>query len=1050
MGADVSRVRFDPVRDLAGVVMQQGRVLLDGDWNELVAIVERRLRAGAADLGSTGPVPGIAGTAVVPATTPDGFRLDATAGAITIGRGRMYVDGLLAENHGTGPAELDAVLAEPRRQNATPYLQQPYWPTPAVLPATGTHLAYLDVWSREVTHLEDPGLVEPAVGVDTTARSQTVWQVRVHLPATPGLTCTTPDADIPGWLDVIRPSDGRLTTDTVPVAPDDDPCELPPTGGYRGLENQTYRVEVHTGGPAGTATFKWATENASVASPVLEVMAANRVRPASLGRDDVLSFKTGDWVEILDDHYELDRRPGVMRKITVDADAGTMTLHAALPADLQLTLAQAAERHLRVRRWSQKGQIKSAAGADLDNLDASGSPGVIQVPAAAVAIVLEHGVTVVLQAPGGRFRPGDHWVFAARTNDNSVEQLVEAPPLGVHHHYARLAVVTFPGTEIDCRTAWPPPAGEGGCGDCSVCVTPESHASGALTIQDAVDLVVPTGGTVCLAVGLYALRDRGVRITGANGLRLHGQGSRTVLLASADAVHVEGSAFVTLEDFAVVSASGQPAIRLDGSLAATVQRLEVLAAGAAPTPGADQTPAVGVELSGVVLRALVRENVVVAPVGIAAGPDGALLGALDVAGNILVCNGAGVSLGGTVAHVLGNTVRDNTVLVPGEVGIRATGRVGPGSSLTVESNAALVGGQGIEVGPTGAIVRNNVVTGLPGSELKPSDGIRVSTGLGDGSGTVWISGNEVRDIGGAGISVTVPVRDLAARDNLVERARAGIVMGEQGRAETAAFTANVVRDIGRRATDNPAGTAGIQVVGVGRAEVGSNDVSGVGIAPNADDSSGIRVLAADDLRITHNTVTLVGPVQHKSLLRGIEVAGPVGQALVQGNTSRRRVGPIDEGPRVPWTGLSIGDRPNEGEPQEKASGDYVTVVTRRTFLIGRRVAFVEEAKPTLVTVDANNLTGGGEAPAALVASTTEAVVTGNQFQQRDDSRAAALELHAGTAIVSANRGRGGKPTMVLDVPVNRLAVLGNLTTNGINVPGPGLGPPWAALNPSGI
>ena len=29
MGADFSRVRFDPLRDFAGVVLQQGRLLLD-------------------------------------------------------------------------------------------------------------------------------------------------------------------------------------------------------------------------------------------------------------------------------------------------------------------------------------------------------------------------------------------------------------------------------------------------------------------------------------------------------------------------------------------------------------------------------------------------------------------------------------------------------------------------------------------------------------------------------------------------------------------------------------------------------------------------------------------------------------------------------------------------------------------------------------------------------------------------------------------------------------------------------------------------------------
>ena len=42
MSGDYSRVRFDPKNDFSGVLMQQGRVQLDADWNELVALLDRR------------------------------------------------------------------------------------------------------------------------------------------------------------------------------------------------------------------------------------------------------------------------------------------------------------------------------------------------------------------------------------------------------------------------------------------------------------------------------------------------------------------------------------------------------------------------------------------------------------------------------------------------------------------------------------------------------------------------------------------------------------------------------------------------------------------------------------------------------------------------------------------------------------------------------------------------------------------------------------------------------------------------------------------------
>ena len=43
MSGDYSKHRFDPNRDYSGVLMQQGRVQLDADWNEQVEIQDRRL-----------------------------------------------------------------------------------------------------------------------------------------------------------------------------------------------------------------------------------------------------------------------------------------------------------------------------------------------------------------------------------------------------------------------------------------------------------------------------------------------------------------------------------------------------------------------------------------------------------------------------------------------------------------------------------------------------------------------------------------------------------------------------------------------------------------------------------------------------------------------------------------------------------------------------------------------------------------------------------------------------------------------------------------------
>ncbi len=204
MSFDLSRIRFDARRDFLGVIMQQGRVQLDADWNEWVAQLGRRLQAGTLDTF---------GGSVVPRTTPDGFLIQATGGGFTIGRGRIYVDGLLAENHGDGDAGWDDRLAEPTGSTAVDYAAQPYYPDPPALPAEGRHLVYVDVWQRDLTAVQAPDLIEQAVGVDTTGRRQTVWQVKL-LPDIGNAGCSSADEDVPGWAAITAPSPARLSTTT--------------------------------------------------------------------------------------------------------------------------------------------------------------------------------------------------------------------------------------------------------------------------------------------------------------------------------------------------------------------------------------------------------------------------------------------------------------------------------------------------------------------------------------------------------------------------------------------------------------------------------------------------------------------------------------------------------------------------------------------------------------------------------------------------------------------------------------------------------------------
>jgi hypothetical protein len=360
---DISRASFRPRKNFLGVVMQQGRVQLDSDWNEWQTQYSRRIQAGTLDA---------IGQAVYPASTPNAFKItsgtNANGNTLYIGAGRYYVDGLLAENHGPeAEAAWDDALAEMSGAPAfatttaqTDYTQQPYLPN-ATLPVAGqVCVAYLDVWQRDVTYLEDPNLIDAAVNIDTTGRLQTVWQVKLLNLGSPSSIpdCST---DIPAFDALSAPPTGRLTSGLVPNATS-GPCCLAPNTGYTGQENQLYRVEIHVAGtpspppaggytfplPAGTPSFKWSRDNGFVQTSVSAIStvttssgSVSQLTVASLGRDQVLGFAVNDWIEITDDAYELYNQAGEIYQITgVIAATNTITLSGTVSAHFPLTGGQ--------------------------------------------------------------------------------------------------------------------------------------------------------------------------------------------------------------------------------------------------------------------------------------------------------------------------------------------------------------------------------------------------------------------------------------------------------------------------------------------------------------------------------------------------------------------------------------------------------------------------------------------------------------------------------------------------------------------------------------
>jgi len=1040
MGADVSRVRMDPLRDHSGVGLQQGRLLLDGDFNEQVAIVDRRLRALAVD----------AGAPVISALTPDAFKIFLSGGEVTIGRGRMYVDGLLAENHGDPEQpDFDPVLAEPTRQGSVAFDAQPYGPTPEGLPDSGSpdsagpHLVFLDVWQRELTQLNAPDLVEPAVGVDTTTRTQVVWQVRILPDVGESATC---DGPVEGWADLVAPSGARLTTDTVPVDPADDACELPPTGGFRGLENHAYRVELHD-----ATHFKWSRDNASVGSAVVEVLSGTELRLATLGRDNVLRIAEDDWVEILDDRREFAQLPGDIRQVSVDDATNTITVSPALSADLIPSGSgedTAALRHLRVVKWDS---------------------GLVDVPPAGTAAVLEHGITVEFSGDPGR--PGDHWIFAARSG-LPIEKLVDAAPLGIHHHYARLALITFPDSAIDCRPSEPP--AEGGCG-CEICVTPEGHAKGTRTIQDAVDAVVAAGGgTVVLCPGVYPLTEP-VRLENATSVVLRGHGPASTLVTAGSAIVVQTGVDVAISRLGVLSAGSAPGVLLSDCSACTVEEVTVN-----QTLGTVDGPRVAIGLAGVQIFTLVRRCVLLGAIGVGVVPGGQELKTLYTLGlriedSIAQCSSTGVDLTGLCVHSGELRIAGNMILGTSDAAIAATGLVMTGETLldgvlTVAGNDIRTEGLGIHTGGQAVIVDNEIAAGRRGVGGHAIFVANEPPGVQPGS--VQIIGNRVNNAGGFGILVEAPLASLLCKQNVIRGAAGGIVVRGPGPKEHVSIDNNHVLELTPPdLSDEPtvgfrAGTMlsalapsvlyGIAVTGAGVAQLAGNLVDGVG-ADTTEVSFCIGLVATlnDDVRMTGNTLRRIGtPTAGES---GLAIGIGVGSSLAATSLEQNTVHSGPSGPvrRPRWQAMIVAGSGSGDAGRAVASAGPIRVVRAGTagvvaldgaWLYARAAA---EITPAL-NLTGNTLQGGGDAVAVLLQSDGDTILSGNYAAQPPDADHPAVELTAPVAVVSNNRAAGGRPSMRLNVSQDAASVIGNITSGDITVSGVPVrqtGKPWSQLNP---
>ena len=441
MKGDFSRLTFDPAKHYTRVLMQQGRVQLDADWNEQADIFLHYLRALTADvIGPHGGPSAALGFQIGPLKQSSGHLSD-----LSIGNGRYYVDGLLCEN-----------LEDGARYFAQPYLNLD--PNQQGLPK-GRLLVYLDVWERHITHLEDDRIREVALGgPDTASRAQVVWQIRVRVSDLPTVPPRSPaDGDkartewfkefettwsvlVQGWQPEV--DRGRLKVRAKIGGDLTDPCVASPEARFRGVENQLYRVEIQSeeldeAGRTSALRFTWSRDNGSVVFAVRGVDGAT-VKLETLGRDESSGLKQGDWVEFVDDDLVFAGPGRLLRVEEVDGERRTVTLAPQSTSDPGVPATPGA--HALLRRWDHQPSLPKAGAVLYTFVQPVGGASAKQE-----WLDLEDGIQIQFQP--GIYRAGDYWVIPARTATGDVEwpRQLDGPepvlPHGVRHHFAPLAFV---------------------------------------------------------------------------------------------------------------------------------------------------------------------------------------------------------------------------------------------------------------------------------------------------------------------------------------------------------------------------------------------------------------------------------------------------------------------------------------------------------------------------------------------------------------------------------------------------------------------------------
>lgn len=538
MKGDFSKLTFNPADNFSGVLHQQGRVLLDVDWNASTQIENYwQMTMGQDAIG-----PNVAG---VPAAFPNSFKVtqaasDGTNVTITLKPGRVWADGIPVYIPGTTDINL-------RAEYLGPPIQTPKATVSSI--ANGVRDAVvLEVWEEAFNGFQDPlNLIEPALGgPDTTERIKISYGLKLLR-----LGATDECGNLADKLADNFANKGKLTVTLSPNTVIGGDCPVEAGGGYTGFEHYFYRIEIAEPTSTGAARFKWSQFNGGlVGRGVFTSTGAGTGTVNVTANDQMINHcgLTGFYLEAL----KFDTNLGYWR-VVYTADA--------VPAqDGVLSLTNG------VGTWPasspDSGFFRLWNGIEL-----------ISDFLAPAKELEKYGILIAFQN-STNYTPGDYWTFPVRASGVPFDLSVlpnNAPPQGIHYHRVPLGILNWDGGPVvtitaanheisDCRHVFQPLTKLKGC--CTYTVGDDMISFGDFSsIQAAINALPPAGGRVCILPGAYT---ENVSIVGRDNIEIHGCGprSKVTALTSNPVIKITRAQNIKIESLALFAHNAAPGIQI--------------------------------------------------------------------------------------------------------------------------------------------------------------------------------------------------------------------------------------------------------------------------------------------------------------------------------------------------------------------------------------------------------------------------------------------------------------------------------------------------------